>query len=65
MNYPEDTQDKRLAGKTFSYTVKVHALKQKSMPELKRPIPPPSPSCSEAMSIMLWSWPSAQTTAGR
>jgi trigger factor len=34
VSYPEDTQDKRLAGKTFSYTVKVQALKQKSLPEL-------------------------------
>ena len=34
VNYPEDAQDKRLAGKVFSYTVKVHALKQKSIPEL-------------------------------
>lgn len=34
VHYPEDAQDKRLAGKTFSYTVKVHALKQKSLPEL-------------------------------
>ena len=34
VNYPEDAQDKRLAGKTFSYTVKVHALKQKTLPEL-------------------------------
>ncbi len=34
VNYPEDTQDKRLAGKTFSYTVKVQAIKQKSLPEL-------------------------------
>ncbi len=34
VNYPEDTQDKRLAGKTFSYAVKVQALKQKSLPEL-------------------------------
>ena len=32
--YPEDTNDKRLAGKTFIYTVKVHAVKQKSLPEL-------------------------------
>ncbi|MGB8013815.1 MAG: trigger factor [Terriglobales bacterium] len=32
--YPEDTQDKRLAGKTFSYAVKVQAIKQKSLPEL-------------------------------
>jgi len=34
VNYPEDTQDKRLAGKTFSYAVKVGAIKQKSLPEL-------------------------------
>ncbi len=34
VNYPEDAQDKRLAGKTFSYTVKVHAIKQKTLPEL-------------------------------
>ncbi len=34
VNYPEDTQDKRLAGKTFSYAVKVQAIKQKSVPEL-------------------------------
>ena len=34
VNYPEDAQDKRLAGKTFSYSVKVHALKQKNLPEL-------------------------------
>ena len=34
VNYPEDTQDKRLAGKTFSYAVKVHSIKQKSLPEL-------------------------------
>jgi trigger factor len=32
--YPEDTSDKRLAGKTFIYTVKVHAIKQKTLPEL-------------------------------
>jgi trigger factor len=32
--YPEDTNDKRLAGKTFVYTVKIQAIKQKSMPEL-------------------------------
>ena len=32
--YPEDTQDKRLAGKTFVYTVKVNGIKQKSLPEL-------------------------------
>ena len=34
VKYPEDAQDKRLAGKTFSYTVKVLALKQKNLPAL-------------------------------
>jgi trigger factor len=34
VNYPADTQDKRLAGKTFSYSVKVQSIKQKSLPEL-------------------------------
>ena len=34
VSYPEDAADKRLAGKTFTYTVKVKALKQKSLPEL-------------------------------
>jgi trigger factor len=34
VNYPQDTQDKRLAGKTFTYVVKVQAIKQKSLPEL-------------------------------
>ena len=32
--YPEDANDKRLAGKTFVYTVKVQAVKQKNLPEL-------------------------------
>jgi trigger factor len=32
--YPEDTNDKRLAGKTFIYTVKINAIKQKTLPEL-------------------------------
>jgi trigger factor len=32
--YPQDASDKRLAGRTFTYTVKVHSLKQKSLPEL-------------------------------
>jgi trigger factor len=32
--WPEDTADKRLAGKTFIYTVKVQAVKQKNLPEL-------------------------------
>jgi len=34
VNYPQDTEDKRLAGKTFSYAVKVQSIKQKSLPEL-------------------------------
>jgi trigger factor len=34
VSYPEDAQDKRLAGKTFSYAVKVQSIKQKSLPEL-------------------------------
>jgi len=32
--YPADSNDERLAGKTFSYTVKVQTVKQKSLPEL-------------------------------
>jgi len=32
--YPQDFSDQRLAGKTFTYTVKVKAVKQKSLPEL-------------------------------
>jgi trigger factor len=32
--YPEDSADKRLAGKTFVYTVKIQAIKQKNLPEL-------------------------------
>jgi trigger factor len=34
VNYPADTEDKRLAGKTFTYVVKVQAVKQKSLPEM-------------------------------
>ena len=34
VQYPKDTSDQRLAGKTFTYNVKVQALKQKSLPEL-------------------------------
>jgi trigger factor len=34
VSYPEDTNDKRLAGKTFIYTVKIQAMKKKSLPEL-------------------------------
>jgi trigger factor len=34
VSYAEDVADKRLAGKTFVYKVKVHAIKQKSLPEL-------------------------------
>ena len=36
VNYPEDAQDKRLAGKTFTYTVKVNAIKQKSSARTER-----------------------------
>jgi len=32
--YPDDSNDQRLAGKTFTYTVKVNAVKEKSLPEL-------------------------------
>jgi trigger factor len=32
--YPKEFADERLAGKTLTYTVKVHAIKQKSVPEL-------------------------------
>ena len=34
VSYPEDVADKRLAGKTFVYTVKVNGIKQKNLPEL-------------------------------
>ena len=34
MSYAEDISDKRLAGKTFVYTVKMNGIKQKSLPEL-------------------------------
>ncbi len=34
VSYPQDIADKRLAGKTFVYTVKVNGIKQKSLPEL-------------------------------
>ena len=34
VSYPEDSNDKRLAGKTFIYKVKIHAIKQKNLPEL-------------------------------
>jgi trigger factor len=34
VRYPEDSSDKRLAGKTFDYTVKVLSLKKKTLPEL-------------------------------
>ena len=34
VTYPADSNDQRLAGKTFTYTVKVQGLKQKSLPEL-------------------------------
>ncbi len=32
--YAEDAQEQRLAGKTFTYTVKVQSIKQKALPEL-------------------------------
>jgi trigger factor len=34
VSYAEDAPDKRLAGKTFVYSVKVQAIKQKTLPEL-------------------------------
>ncbi len=34
VSYPEDASDKRLAGKTFVYTVKVNGIKLKSLPEI-------------------------------
>lgn len=34
VNYPEDFYDKRLAGQSFSYKVKVNAIKRKTLPEL-------------------------------
>ena len=34
VQYPDDSSDKRLAGKTFTYTVRVQGIKQKSLPEL-------------------------------
>lgn len=34
VNYPEDFNDRRLAGKTFEYTVQVKGVKQKQLPEL-------------------------------
>jgi trigger factor len=34
VSYPEDFYDKRLAGMTFDYKVKVNAIKKKALPEL-------------------------------
>jgi trigger factor len=34
VHYPQDFSDQRLAGKTFTYTVKVKGIKQKNLPEL-------------------------------
>jgi len=34
VTYPEDSSDRRLAGKAFTYTVKVQSVKQKAVPEL-------------------------------
>jgi trigger factor len=33
VSYPEDVSDKRLAGKTFVYTVKINGIKQKALPD--------------------------------
>jgi len=34
VHYPDDYSDKRLAGQTFTYNVKILSIKQKSLPEL-------------------------------
>jgi trigger factor len=34
VTYPADAQEQRLAGQTFTYTVKINGIKQKSLPEL-------------------------------
>jgi len=34
VTYPQEFSEERLAGKTFTYTVKVHGIKQKHLPEL-------------------------------
>jgi trigger factor len=34
VHYPQDFSDQRLAGKTFTYTTQIKAVKQKSLPEL-------------------------------
>ena len=34
VTYPQDFADQRLAGKTVAYTLKIHAVKQKNLPEL-------------------------------
>jgi trigger factor len=34
VKYPEDSSDKRLAGKAFIYTVQVKTIKQKNLPEV-------------------------------
>ena len=34
VSYPEESEDKRLAGKSFTYSLKVLSIKQKSLPEL-------------------------------
>jgi len=34
VHYPQDFSDERLRGQTFSYKVKINAVKQKSLPEL-------------------------------
>ena len=34
VHYPDDYSDKRLAGQTFTYAVKIQSIKQKSLPDL-------------------------------
>ncbi len=34
VTYPQDSSDRRLAGETLTYNVKVHSIKQKNLPEL-------------------------------
>ena len=34
VTYPQEFSEERLAGKTFTYTVKVHGIKQKHLPEV-------------------------------
>ncbi len=34
VHYPQDASDPRLAGRSFDYTVNIHAIKQKQLPEV-------------------------------